>query len=466
MLRDVLPLIGMALLAGGCFDAAEPFRASGIGFGPALDAMIGPIGPIGPISDPARDPAGDPTGVDAGTFSVDSANTPVIVNDASVDGDSDSEDAGKDAGHDAPSSDLGDAVAEALPNTCAPGAAPISADVVSIEAGSGGPGGGPAVKGDPLKLRLVIRNDGADARMATITAFIDSRRFADFAAVPVAAVDVVLCPGRNEVVVNAGPFLTDEARKKQYALGRGDYVVSSVDIEVPGQTRIVDRDFAGASFTVAASKALLVPIFYDARYFSQTPGFAGTPESFLAAAFQHPTEIFAPATADPDGPGSFQAFTGGFDQLMNVRHVFRPFAGYAVTGTPASAQAWCENAAAHALGALGLTDDWDRSGTNGNHHGFDYLIALTPSLNDSPRVCAALGVAVVGQPIRNLERQRLSLLEAAGQLFGAGRCEGVGNGSGGALQGFVMCAGERHAHYPAQFVWHATSVAQMRTVWD
>lgn len=57
-------------------------------------------------------------------------------------------------------------------------------------------------------------------------------------------------------------------------------------------------------------------------------------------------------------------------------------------------------------------------------------------------------------------------MHETGHVFGAPHCDDVGDGSGGPLQGFVMCSGEKHARYPSQFVWHSTSRASMSAHWD
>jgi hypothetical protein len=170
------------------------------------------------------------------------------------------------------------------------------------------------------------------------------------------------------------PVLSDDARGKHYALGRGDYVVSGVAVAAAGGgAPVVDRAFTGGAFTVGASDAVLVPVVYDQRDFTQIAGFTGTPAAYMARAYSRPNQIFTPASAaDPDGAGSY----------------------------------------------------------------------------------------------RDIDRQQVIAVHESGHIFGAPHCDDVGNGSGGALQGYVMCAGEKHARYPGQFVWHSTSTAVMKPHWD
>ncbi|HEX5658776.1 MAG TPA: hypothetical protein VFX59_16365, partial [Polyangiales bacterium] len=91
-------------------------------------------------------------------------------------------------------------------------------------------------------------------------------------------------------------------------------------------------------------------------------------------------------------------------------------------------------------------------------------IALTPDLAGGV-ACGWIDVQVSGFINRDLDRQQVIAVHETGHLFGAPHCDDVGNGSGGSLQGYVMCSGEKHEHYPEQFVWHSTSIAKMSSHW-
>lgn len=149
--------------------------------------------------------------------------------------------------------------------------------------------------------------------------------------------------------------------------------------------------------------------------------------------------------------------------MMGVRHVFRGFAGF--PGETTTDQGWCEDAAAYGKTSLGMIADWTGSGTLAGRHGFDYLIALTPHMGGGV-ACGWLDVQVSGLINDDVDRQQVIAVHESGHLFGAPHCDDVGDGSGGPLQGYVMCSGEKHDNYPANFVWHSTSIAVMSSHWD
>ncbi len=59
----------------------------------------------------------------------------------------------------------------------------------------------------------------------------------------------------------------------------------------------------------------------------------------------------------------------------------------------------------------------------------------------------------------SIPRTQLTVARMTGFLFGALPCD--------PLQGYVMCGGERHAHYRDNgvFVWHKSSRDQMVNLW-
>jgi hypothetical protein len=185
----------------------------------------------------------------------------------------------------------------------------------------------------------------------------------------------------------------------------------------------------------------------------------------LIRSFTRPNEIFTPSGSDPDGPGSYQKFEGGFDAMLKVRHLFHVMPGF--PGERTTTDGWCEDAAAYGQQVLGMQERWDSrpEGTRPERHGFDYLLALTPDMGGGV-TCGWLDVQVSSLINDDVDRQQVIAVHETGHVFGAPHCDDVGNGSGGSLQGYVMCSGEKHAHYPGAFVWHATSIAKMRPHWD
>ncbi len=350
------------------------------------------------------------------------------------------------------------------PSNCIPTSGAGAADVLAVSVSSA-LGGAPR-KGDAIDLTHEIDNKGPGVAEVVVTPYLDSQRFTEFSGIPLGSTRAPLCRGANRVTVRGGPFLTREDGKAQFAIGSGAYTVPRVRLAPTGQNTTTDSSFDGATFNVATSTALLVPVVYDARYFSQITGNPSTtPEDYLRAAFTRQNEIFTPSGSDPDGAGSYQTFPGGFDQMMNVRHVFRSFPGF--PGESTTTEGWCEDAAAYARTVLGMGAAWNSqpAGTRPERHGFDYLIALTPDLGGGV-TCGWLDVQVSSLINRDLARQHVIAVHETGHVFGAPHCDDVGNGSGGSLQGYVMCSGEKHPHYPTSFVWHSTSRARMSTHWN
>jgi len=244
-------------------------------------------------------------------------------------------------------------------------------------------------------------------------------------------------------------------RAKHYAIGRGGYRIDGVKMQ-SGSTSGVDTSFSGASFTVGASNAVLVPVVYDTQYLARV-NYGKSPEEFLGEVFSRPGEIFTPTNAGGN-VGTYQGFPAGFDQMMGVKHKFRAFPGLAVVDN--GGQGLCEQTAAYGGKALGLTRDWTTGGavrTNVDNHGFDYLIGMTQALGGGV-ACGWLGVQVSGEFSFDLSMNRTQIIAVheTGHIFGAPHCD--------PLQSYVMCAGELHEHYRqnGMFVWHKVSRDSMR----
>ncbi|AKF08915.1 hypothetical protein [Sandaracinus amylolyticus] len=328
-------------------------------------------------------------------------------------------------------------------------------DVVAIQI-TNAAGGAPA-KGDTLRVTLTVENHGDVAGRVALVPHLTSARFADFTDVPLGTVEIDLgARARADATLEVGPFLHDAARGDRFALGRGDYTVSRVDVNGAS-----DTEHTGGALSMAASNAMFVAVVYDPVYFDRL-GYSGTPEAFLRDAFTRETEVF-----DPSSPGSsagtYQSFPGGFDEMMNVRQLFHVLPGLAANDAGGG---YCEQVGAYARAQLGLTRDWDvderRPGrTDPDHHGFDMLVGLTQEMGGGA-ACGWLDVQVSGLFDFDLSRDRaqIILVHETGHLFGAPHCD--------PLQGYVMCAGEQHQRYRDRgvFVWHRVSLDAMTNRWD
>ncbi len=322
-------------------------------------------------------------------------------------------------------------------------------------------------KGDRLKFRVTLRNTGTGVGQFAVTPRITSQRFSDYENVPVGREEAILCEGETVFEVETGPFLDDEERGKHYAIGSGGYTVSRLDLAPLEASSEASEIMTDTAFQVATSSALLVPVIYDPGYFESIPGLTtDTPEAYLIQEFTRPVQVFTPdSSADQDGPGTFQEFPGGFDEMMNVRHMFRTFLGF--PGENTTEQGWCEDATYHAQNTLGMASAWETATqeTRPERHGFDYLLAISPDLGGGV-ACSWIDVQVTGMIGNEINRQQIVSVHETAHIFGAPHCDDLGNGSGGPLQNYVMCSGEKHANYPEKFVFHSESRAKMSSRWN
>jgi hypothetical protein len=326
-------------------------------------------------------------------------------------------------------------------------------DVVS--ASVTGPNGATPLKGDELTVTLTVRNQGSQGTDAVLTVRIDSQRFDRFVDIPLGtSSSTLVCPGESTLTLRGGPFLSDDADAHHFALGTGDYTIARVEVEHDGQAS-TDSELAGRDFSLATSNALLVPLLYHQGYFDEIQGGPWeSPEAYATEAFTRFSEVFTPTSGDPDGPGDYVAYEGGYDEMMGVRHLFRSFPGY--DGTFDSGENWLYGAMDYASQVLGLPQRWGGGGTRDDQHGFDYVVALTSKMGGGI-AWYPFDIQVSGFINRDLDRQQVILVHESAHVFGSPHCDDVGNGSGGPLQGYVMCSGEKHDRYPGSFVYHRTS---------
>jgi hypothetical protein len=233
-----------------------------------------------------------------------------------------------------------------------------------------------------------------------------------------------------------------------------------VQVVLDGAAAPPDLAFDGAAFAIAASDAVFDVVLYDQAYFDAI-AWTDTAEAYVRGAYRRPGELFTPSSPAATS-GTYQGFAGGFDEMMEVDHHVLALPGLVASD---AAGGFCEQVTSFAHGTLGLTRDWDvdesqPSFTDVDHHGFDVLIGLTPAMGGGA-ACGWLGVQVSGlfDFDLSLDRSQIILVHETGHLFGAPHCD--------PLQGYVMCAGEQHAHYldDGRFVWHQVSRDLMVNHW-
>lgn len=346
------------------------------------------------------------------------------------------------------------------PMDCADAQAPgcaLAPDVVAIAITN--TLGKPPAKGDVLRITLTVHNPGKLGGSAQLTPLLDSKRFTDFTAVPLGAMMVNLAPGeQKDVTLDAGPFLDDAAQNKHFAVGRGAYALSGVRVLSAGAAEVLDQEYGGKDFTIAASNVVFNAVVFDQAFLDHQP-YQGTAEEFMIETHTRRSELFTP-DAPGSSTGTYVKHPGGFDEMMGVHHLYRTFPAFAASDQKGG---FCEQAGAYAHTVLGLTRDWDIKGvpTNPDHHGFDILSGLTPNLGGGA-TCGWLGTEVIGlfDFDLSLNRSEIIAVHETGHIFGAPHCD--------PLQGYVMCSGEKHPHYQADgtFVWHQVSRDAMKNSYD
>jgi Peptidase inhibitor family I36 len=320
--------------------------------------------------------------------------------------------------------------------------------------------GGSPVKGDVLRVTLTVRN-GGPAGQVTLVPTISSTRFTELKKVNLPTMSATMNANETKQISgNFGPFLQDTESYKIFALGRGGYHIDDISIFGPNDTSSVDTSYSGAAFTLGASNAVFTALMYDVRYLEKVKSTL-PPGAYLAEALTRPAEVYTPS-APNSNTGTYQTFAKGFDEMMNVRHIFRAFPSSFSGST--TGPGLCEQAALFTGPAIGLTKAWTTGAkvkTSVGNHGFDDVIGLT-SETSGEVVCDGANLQVIGLAAADLsvERSQLAAAHAVGHLFGAPHCD--------PLQGYVMCAGELNEHYRQKgtHVWHKLSRDAMKNQFD
>ena len=321
----------------------------------------------------------------------------------------------------------------------------------------------PPTKGDAIRLEIVVRNTGTTGGAVRFEPLITSERFDDFQDVSLGTVEVPACPGETVVQVTAGPFLADRRSGKQYALGRGEYRISAITVTPKGRETLLDTRFEGSRFTIAPGKAVFVAAVYEEDYFISFGGGVQSAEAYLEGIWQRPAAVFTPP-ADGVGEGETVEHPAGFEGVSGARLMVNAFAGF--PGATVTDEGHCEDAAAYAASSLGLEGSWEGSGTQVEHHGYDYLIGMTQDFPGTVVVCPWLDVQVVRAVPGDRVASETMVMIGTGMLFQSPFCYDLGDGAGGPLLGFVMCQPEANPRHPDVFVWHASSVAALRNQWQ
>lgn len=307
----------------------------------------------------------------------------------------------------------------------------------------------PPAKGDKINVEITVKNTGSAAGKVVLTPKISSSRFADYKNVTLPNIEKTLDGGETATVsMEVGPFLEDVKTEKRYALGRGEYFFESVVIN----NDKIDTNYSGRIFNVKPSTALLVPVIYNAQYLHKLNSTSGI-NNYLTSAFTRKVELY--------DNGNYTSYPGGFDEMMNVKHIFYPIMTQNVSEYNLD-DGLCEKATALAGDTLGLTGSWKGAeGTQTANHGFDYLMALTPD-SFGGVACGWINVQISGLFDFDLSvnRAQIVMIHETSHLFGSPHCD--------PLQSYVMCAGEKHQKYIDQgiYVYHINSRNQMSNRWD
>tara|TARA_R110002051_G_scaffold324970_1_gene424905 strand:+ start:93410 stop:94453 length:1044 start_codon:yes stop_codon:yes gene_type:complete len=303
-------------------------------------------------------------------------------------------------------------------------------------------------KGDPIILTISLENKGTDVEEVEVIPLLSSNRFSDFQDVKLKGKKVMLAAGeKTSITINAGPFIHDKSTDKHYALGSGEYVISSILINEK-----VDKDFSGKTFSITSSNSILVPVLFDPVYLTKI-GYAGGIEAYLEKAFTRKVELYENET--------YTTFLGGLDEMMDINHIFYVIETKNVEQVDEEGGK-CEKALALAKEELGLANNWNGPvGTQKANHGFDYLMALSRD-SFGGVACGWLNVQVTGvfDFDLSLERSQILVIHETSHLLGSPHCD--------PLQSYVMCAGEKHQKYidEGTYVYNIVSRNQMSNKFD
>lgn len=336
-------------------------------------------------------------------------------------------------------------------NACAAGeSCDLTPDVTAINVVN--KSGGAPKKGDTARINLTLKNTTAQAGWVRVTPYLTSQRFSDYTNVELTSVYVKLAASGDTVAsVELEPFIMDLKTGKQYAVGHGAYQISRVSLVNANNVETIDSDYANKNFSVEKTSAVLPIVVYDARYFSGF-GYAKTPATYIREVFTRTGQVYNPAN------DSYQHFSGGFDEMMGVRHVSQPTPGFVASN---NAGGYCEQATAYVEKTIGISAGTWGGGvkTSLNQHGFDYAIALTPDMGGGV-ACGWINVQVSSYIGTDLDRLQIVAVHETGHIFGSPHCDPI--------QGYVMCSGEQHERYQQSgiFVWHKQSRDAMSNRYD
>ncbi|KAJ9471570.1 hypothetical protein DIPPA_28438 [Diplonema papillatum] len=307
--------------------------------------------------------------------------------------------------------------------------------------------GKPPRKGDDLMVDIRVQGASGVQSLVKVTPYLTSKRFTDYEKVALPAVFVDVNSADRLVSVIVGTFIFDSRTYKRYAVGAGPYEIFATVERADG---ISEMSSLPLSFTVGDSDAVLPAVVYDDAYFaSVTGGYNPRPSTYIKEVFTRPVQQYDPST------GAYETYRRGFDQMLGIQHLSSPVPGFSVDRL----SGYCEQAAAYVTKALGLAADWSGAvGTNTDHHGFDYVVALSPDVPGGV-ACGWLNVQVSGFINRDVKRQQSIVQHESGHIFGAPHCD---------QQGYVMCSPSKHERYveDGTFVWLESSKQQLTNPFD
>ena len=312
--------------------------------------------------------------------------------------------------------------------------------------------GGTYEKGDDGLLTLNLASLSLKKPVPMkVKAYLSSSSFDDFSDVslPEAYFTLDGCTA-PEIKINIPSLLQNFSNGTKYAVNRGDY---SVRIEVQtldGEN--IPLDESTFNFSVQPSSVIFPVIIFDDDYLQE--------QSYPLSGSQYASEVFTrPVALYHSSSNTYSDYTGGFDEMLNVRHQPHAFPGYSSPNN--SGQGQCEYAADEISRIVGLPNGW-RWGLDPNsnaflgtktsryHHGFDTAIVMDSNWGGGV-ACGWINIQVSGFIGLERDRNQVVMLHETGHIMGAPHCDPE--------SGYVMCSAEVHARYQQEgvFVWHESS---------
>jgi hypothetical protein len=336
--------------------------------------------------------------------------------------------------------------------------APEIFDVVIEKIEAKNPGGQAAIKGETAVFKLNLKNPGTKSGIVRFTPYLSAKNFTDYSNIKLPSFDVSLKASESKTAeFKIQPFFKEEGGNREYALNKGDYILR---FQAEGNIQKEFKEFVGKDFRVAGSRAVFTAIHWSQAYLDKARYTKGINEWLR--------ESFTRRGQTSDGGNLFASYDGGFDQMMNIKTMWKTFPNwnpdFKLIDSLNDQNKGTEIVylvSAESQKRLGLKQQFQQifgQMTHPDNHGYDMEMGLTAhGLGGIALIGANSNISGIFDSDTSIGRSQMILIHETGHNYGAPHCDPI--------QGFVMCSGEKHDHYTngdGWFVWHDVSIKDMK----